>query len=86
MRAAHLEGRSIAAVTRDHRVSRGAIRTAVADLLSDHTLCAGTRRPRRCQSPTDSSPAADGGHGVPAATAQRKALGKYEDRVSTLTP
>ncbi|MFJ5679003.1 hypothetical protein [Streptomyces sp. NPDC093097] len=30
-------GRSIAALARDHNVSRGAIRTAVADLLSDHT-------------------------------------------------
>ncbi|MFE2069835.1 hypothetical protein ACFXDH_47010 [Streptomyces sp. NPDC059467] len=37
MRAAYLEGRSIAALARDHEVSRGAIRTAVADLLHDHT-------------------------------------------------
>ncbi|MFF9909664.1 resolvase [Streptomyces sp. NPDC013457] len=37
MRTAYLEGRSIAALARDHRVSRGAIRTAVADLLPDHT-------------------------------------------------
>lgn len=37
VRTAHLEGRSIAALARDHRVSRGAIRTAVADLLPDHT-------------------------------------------------
>ncbi|MFJ1967128.1 resolvase [Streptomyces sp. NPDC087903] len=29
--------RSIAALARDHGVSRGAIRTAVADLLPDHT-------------------------------------------------
>jgi transposase-like protein len=35
-RAAYLEGRSIAALARDHDVSRGAIRTAVADLLPDH--------------------------------------------------
>ncbi|MFC9407378.1 recombinase family protein [[Kitasatospora] papulosa] len=35
--AAYLEGRSIAALARDHRVSRGAIRTAVADLLPEHT-------------------------------------------------
>ncbi|MEV6037964.1 hypothetical protein AB0L65_42915 [Nonomuraea sp. NPDC052116] len=34
VRTAYLEGRSIAA--RDHGVSRGAIRTAVADLMPDH--------------------------------------------------
>ncbi|MEU6488664.1 resolvase [Streptomyces sp. NPDC046887] len=37
MRTAYLEGRSIAALARDHRVSRGAIRTAIADLLPEHT-------------------------------------------------
>jgi DNA invertase Pin-like site-specific DNA recombinase len=37
VRAAYMEGRSIAALARDHGVSRGAIRTAVADLLPDHT-------------------------------------------------
>ncbi|MFE9976062.1 recombinase family protein [Streptomyces hirsutus] len=37
VRAAYLEGRSIAALARDHDVSRGAIRTAVADLLPEHT-------------------------------------------------
>ncbi|MFG2601428.1 recombinase family protein [Streptomyces sp. NPDC048462] len=37
VRAAYLEGRSIAALARDHHVSRGAIRTAVADLMPDHT-------------------------------------------------
>ncbi len=37
VRTAYLEGRSIAARARDHSVSRGAIRTAVADLLPDHT-------------------------------------------------
>ncbi|MET9506552.1 hypothetical protein ABZY42_33425 [Streptomyces sp. NPDC006622] len=36
VRTAYLEGRSIAALARDHGVSRGAIRTAVADLLPDH--------------------------------------------------
>ncbi|MFJ2171229.1 recombinase family protein [Streptomyces griseofuscus] len=36
VRTAYLEGRSIAALARDHHVSRGAIRTAVADLLPDH--------------------------------------------------
>ncbi|MFE9097773.1 recombinase family protein [Streptomyces sp. NPDC007264] len=37
VRVAYLEGRSIAALARDHGVSRGAIRTAVADLLPEHT-------------------------------------------------
>ncbi|MFJ9023085.1 recombinase family protein [Streptomyces sp. NPDC102259] len=36
VRAAYLESHSIAALARDHDVSRGAIRTAVADLLPDH--------------------------------------------------
>ncbi|MEU4359129.1 hypothetical protein [Streptomyces virginiae] len=36
MRIAYLEGRSIAALARDHDVSRGAIRTAVADRLRVH--------------------------------------------------
>jgi hypothetical protein len=40
VRAAYLEGRSIAALARDHGVSRGAIRTAVVDLLPDHTAAA----------------------------------------------
>ncbi|TDU05914.1 DNA invertase Pin-like site-specific DNA recombinase [Streptomyces sp. 846.5] len=37
VRTEYLEGRSIAALARDHGVSRGAIRTAVADLMPDHT-------------------------------------------------
>ncbi|MFC4507149.1 MULTISPECIES: hypothetical protein [Streptomyces] len=37
VRTAYLEGCSIAALARDHGVSRGAIRTAVADLLPNHT-------------------------------------------------
>ncbi|MGA6160674.1 hypothetical protein ACPEIC_46030 [Stenotrophomonas sp. NPDC087984] len=37
VRTAYLEGRSIAALARDHHVSRGAIRTAVADLLPERT-------------------------------------------------
>ncbi|MGI5372565.1 hypothetical protein [Streptomyces iakyrus] len=37
MRAAYLKDRSIAALARDPGVSRGAIRTAVADLLPEHT-------------------------------------------------
>jgi hypothetical protein len=40
VRTAYLEGRSIAALAREHDVSRGAIRTAVADLLPDHTAAA----------------------------------------------
>ncbi|MFE4424716.1 hypothetical protein [Streptomyces sp. NPDC056817] len=36
VRAAYLGGQSIAALARDHHVSRGAIRTAVADLLPEH--------------------------------------------------
>lgn len=35
-RASYLKGRSIAALARDHGVSRDAIRTAVAGLLPDH--------------------------------------------------
>ncbi|WP_369224977.1 hypothetical protein AB5J52_29570 [Streptomyces sp. R39] len=37
VRTAYLEGRSIAALARNHGVSCGTIRTAVADLLPDHT-------------------------------------------------
>ncbi|MGN5377936.1 resolvase [Streptomyces lasalocidi] len=37
MRTAYLEGRSIAAPAREHGVSRGAIRTAVAGFMPDHT-------------------------------------------------
>ncbi|WGD40064.1 recombinase family protein [Streptomyces cathayae] len=37
VRTAYLEGCSIAALAREHDVSRGAIRTAVADLLPNHT-------------------------------------------------
>ncbi|UXX97939.1 resolvase [Streptomyces sp. AD2-2] len=37
MRVPYLEGRSIAALARDHGVSRGGIRTSVADLMPDHT-------------------------------------------------
>ncbi|MFF9307082.1 recombinase family protein [Streptomyces sp. NPDC014777] len=36
VRAAYLGGQSIAGLARDHHVSRGAIRTAVADLLPEH--------------------------------------------------
>ncbi|MEU8762725.1 hypothetical protein [Streptomyces sp. NPDC048659] len=37
VRTAYLEGHPIAALARDHGVSRGAIRTAVADLLPEYT-------------------------------------------------
>ncbi|MDG9687759.1 hypothetical protein QC334_34390 [Streptomyces sp. DH18] len=37
VRAAYLGGRSIAALARDHDVSRGTVRTAVADLLPEST-------------------------------------------------
>ncbi|GAA2621509.1 sigma factor-like helix-turn-helix DNA-binding protein [Streptomyces axinellae] len=37
VRTPYLEGRSIAALAREHGVSRGAIRTAVADLMPEHT-------------------------------------------------
>ncbi|MFE5038624.1 recombinase family protein [Streptomyces sp. NPDC056683] len=37
VRAAYLGGQSIAALARTHHVSRGAIRTAVADLMPHHT-------------------------------------------------
>ncbi|XVQ07293.1 hypothetical protein ACQP1W_32385 [Spirillospora sp. CA-255316] len=41
VRTAYLGGRSIAALAREHGVSRGAVRTAVADLMPDHTAAAG---------------------------------------------
>ncbi|MFI6597397.1 hypothetical protein ACIBHX_14165 [Nonomuraea sp. NPDC050536] len=37
VRTAYLEGRPIAALAREHGVSRGAIRTTVADLMPEHT-------------------------------------------------
>ncbi|MFI1801141.1 resolvase [Streptomyces sp. NPDC020379] len=37
VRTAHLEGRSIAALVCDHDVSRSAVRTAITDLLPEHT-------------------------------------------------
>lgn len=40
VRAAYLEGQSIAALGREYSVSRGAIRTAVADLLPEHVAAA----------------------------------------------
>ncbi|WEH37198.1 recombinase family protein [Streptomyces sp. AM 4-1-1] len=38
VRTRYLEGRSIAALAREHDVSRGAIRTAVADLMPEHVV------------------------------------------------
>ncbi|MFI5809076.1 recombinase family protein [Streptomyces sp. NPDC051561] len=46
VRTAYLEGRSIAALAREHNVSRGAIRTTIADLLPEYTVVdAGTPAP-----------------------------------------
>ncbi|MFJ7298168.1 recombinase family protein [Streptomyces collinus] len=134
VRTAYLEGRSIAALARDHGVSRGAIRTAVADLLPEYTAAdPGAPAPelpvvldmpgkvadflrtadlepaeratldqgvtvRRGQGYTlrvSAVPAVhlgllarcqplDGGHGVPAVPAQRKARREYENRVNAL--
>ncbi|MBX9396166.1 recombinase family protein [Streptomyces sp. TRM72054] len=134
VRTAYLEGRSIAALARDHGVSRGAIRTAVADLMPDQTaieeeapalespvtldmpgkvadfLRASDLEPaeqaaldqgvtvRRGQGYTlriTAVPAIhrqlltrcqplDGGQGVPAVPAQRKARREYENRVTAL--
>lgn len=136
VRTAYLEGRSIAALARDHGVSRGAIRTAVADLLPDHIateeevpapelpvtldmpgkvadfLRATELEPaeraaldqgvtvRRGQGYTLRVTAVsavhrqllarcqplDGGQGLLAVRAQRKARREYENRVSALTP
>nr|WTB34147.1 hypothetical protein OG781_35735 [Streptomyces sp. NBC_00830] len=53
VRTAYLEGRSIAALARQHEVSRGAIRTAVADLMPKHTAAGyEDARPRSCRSPS----------------------------------
>ena len=54
VRTTYLEGRSIAALAREHGVSRGAIRTAVADLMPDHTAIevAPPRSPSRPRSTT----------------------------------
>ncbi|WP_327364886.1 hypothetical protein [Streptomyces sp. NBC_01296] len=65
VRTAYLEGRSIAALAREYAVSRGAIRTAVADLLPEPAAAgAEDARPRSCRSsstcrggsPTSSAP------------------------------
>jgi hypothetical protein len=133
VRTAYLEGRSIAALARDRRVSRGAIRTAVADLLPEHTAseedAPAPELPVTLDMPgkiaeylrtTELEPAEldqgvtvrrgqgytlrvialpavhrqllahcqplDGGQGLPAVPAQRKARREYENRVSALTP
>ncbi|MGC0239544.1 hypothetical protein [Arthrobacter sp. SD76] len=130
----YLEGRSIAALARDHGVSRGAIRTAVADLMPDHTAIEedvpAPELPVTLDMPgkvadflrtTELEPAEraalnqgvtvrrgqgytlritavpavhrqllarcqplDGGQGVPAIPAQRKARREYENRVTGL--
>ncbi|MFF5638238.1 hypothetical protein [Streptomyces sp. NPDC012825] len=135
VRTAYLEGRSIAALARDYRVSRGAIRTAVADLLPEHTAseedAPAPELPITLDMPgkiaeylrlTELEPAEraaldqevtvrrgqgytlrvtavpavhrqlltrcqplDGGQGLPAVPAQRKARREYENRVSALT-
>ncbi|MFK0259296.1 recombinase family protein [Streptomyces sp. NPDC090445] len=64
VRTAYLEGRSIAALARERGVSRGAIRTAVADLLPEYTAAdPGAPAPElpvtstcRARSPTSSVP------------------------------
>ncbi|MFF9585251.1 recombinase family protein [Streptomyces achromogenes] len=136
VRTAYLEGRSIAGLARDHGVSRGAIRTAVADLMPGHITieedALAPERPvtldmpgkvadfrrtaelepaeqaaldqgvtvRRGQGYTlrvSAVPAVhrqllarcqplDGGQGLPAVPAQRKARREYENRVSALAP
>lgn len=63
-----LEGGSIAALAREHGVSRGAPRTAVADLMPDHTVT------EHKDDPGPELPVTldDGrGHGTPAVPAQR---------------
>ncbi|WP_329474173.1 resolvase [Streptomyces sp. NBC_01723] len=44
MRTAYLDGRSIADLARAHGVSRGAVRTAIADLVPEH-VAANERTP-----------------------------------------
>ncbi|MEU4986434.1 resolvase [Streptomyces sp. NPDC021969] len=53
VRTAFLEGRSIAALAREHGVSRGAIRTAVADLRPEHTAIEEDSPAPSCRSPLD---------------------------------
>ncbi|GLY87169.1 hypothetical protein [Actinoallomurus iriomotensis] len=101
VRTAYLENRSIAALARDHGVSRGATRTAVADLMPDHTAteedAPAPELPVTLGMPgkvadflrlIDLEPAERAAldHGVPAVPAQRKARREYETRVGTLVP
>ncbi|MFD7501008.1 hypothetical protein [Streptomyces sp. NPDC059850] len=94
-------GQSIAALARDHHVSRGAIRTAVADLMPEHTADRqDTPAPETAVTldmpgkvadflrTTELEPAERAAldQGVPAVPAQRKARREYENRVSTLAP
>ncbi|MER7487914.1 recombinase family protein [Streptomyces sp. NPDC126497] len=136
VRTAYLEGRSIAALARAYRVSRGAVRTAVAGLLPDHTVNeedapapelpvtldmpgkvanhlrttelepaeraaldqgVTVRRGQGCTLRVSAVPAVhrgllarcqplDGGQGLPAVPAQRKARREYENRVGAPAP
>ncbi|MFJ8450397.1 resolvase [[Kitasatospora] papulosa] len=101
VRTAYLEGRSIAALARDHGVSRGAIRTAVADLLPEHTAgdpgVPAPELPIVLDMPgkvadflrlAELEPAERAAldQGAPAVPAQRKARREYENRVSALIP
>ncbi|MGW1271740.1 resolvase [Streptomyces sp. NPDC002491] len=52
MHAGHLGGQSIAGLARDHHVSRGATRTAVADLVPEHTDDHQDTQHRRPRSPS----------------------------------
>ncbi|MFP8962713.1 hypothetical protein ACLIYP_19445 [Streptomyces nanhaiensis] len=45
VRTAYLDGRSVAALAREHNVGRGAVRTAVADLLPEHVADAPAHAP-----------------------------------------
>ncbi|MFE3410285.1 hypothetical protein ACFXMT_18735 [Streptomyces mirabilis] len=64
VRAAYLEGRSIAALAREHRVSRGAIRMAVADRNCRSPSTCRARSPTSSVRPTWSLPS-----GPPSTTA-----------------
>ncbi|MFI1655065.1 hypothetical protein ACH4ZU_09135 [Streptomyces sp. NPDC020472] len=69
VRAAYPEGRSIATLAREHGVSRGALRTAVADLLPGPTGIEESARP--------------GAAGRPPRAGQGRR--EYENRVGALT-
>ncbi|MFF8618622.1 hypothetical protein [Streptomyces sp. NPDC015350] len=58
VRASYREGRSIAALAREHSVSRGAIRTAVTDLLPECTAADCSPSARPSTAPRRSQPSA----------------------------